>query len=76
MPNNQGTIDMVCEYRGIQKIKKGTLCTVDGEYGVIWGGNSSANFNVKFTDGRIRNCHPGYKMRIIVDGETIHNSED
>ena len=77
MPNTQKYIDRVCEYRGVHKIKKGTPCMVDGESGVIWGGNSSANFNVKFaSDGRVRNCHPDWKMKIFVDGKVIHNSDD
>ena len=65
MSNTQKYIDRVCEYRGVPKIKKGTPCSVDGKKGVIWGGNGSANFNVKFEDGRIMNCHPYYKMKIF-----------
>lgn len=40
-------------------------CEVDGENGVIFGGNHAANLNVKFNDGRIRNCHPGWRMKVF-----------
>ena len=47
---------------------------VSGECGRIWGGNSSANFNVKFdADGRIRNCHPEFEMIIFgKDGNVVY----
>lgn len=77
MSNTQKRIDEVCEYRGLSKIKKGASCIVDTHCGKIWGGNSSANFNVKFnSDGRIRNCHPYWKMKIFNDsGEVIYCGE-
>ncbi len=77
MPNTQEYVDRVCEYRGIPKIKKGTPCEVVGERGRIWGGNSSANFNVKFdSDGRIRNCHPYWKMKIFnKDGSVLYDHD-
>ena len=66
MPNTQKYIDRVCEYRRLPRVKKGTPCIVDGREGVIVGGNSSANFNVKFDDtGQIRNCHPEWKFTIL-----------
>jgi hypothetical protein len=66
MPNTQKYIDATCEYRVIPRIRKGTPCEVDGRTGKIVGGNSSANFNVKFDeDGRISNCHPYWKMKIF-----------
>lgn len=69
MPNTQKYIDRVCEYRCLPKIKKGTRCSVDGRTGVIVGGNSSANFNVKFDDtNKINNCHPGWKFKLM-EGE-------
>jgi len=65
MGNTQKSIDRVCEYRGLGKIKKGTHVTVDGRKGAIVGGNSSANFNVRWDDtGKINNCHPGWRMVI------------
>ena len=78
MPNTQTYINHVCEYRGVPKVKKGTKCLVNEEPGVIWGGNSSANFNVKFdSDGRIRNCHPYWKMKIYdQDGQIIYEYKD
>lgn len=77
MPNTQKAINDICAYMGIPRIPKGVRCEVDGEVGVIWGGNSAANFNVKFEDGRIRNCHPGWRMKIFSDdGEILHASDD
>ena len=69
MENTQKSINRVCEYRFLPKVKKGTPCTVDGKRGVIWGGNSSANFNVKFDDGAIRNRHPYWRMEIHRDNQ-------
>ena len=72
MPNTQEYVDRVCDYRGVPKIKKGAACSVSGEAGRIWGGNGSANFNVKFdSDGRIRNCHPYWKMKIFDKGGSV-----
>ena len=75
MTNTQKAIDSTAEYRNLPKIKKGQRCEVEGESGVIWGGNHAANFNVKFDGGGISNCHPGYKMKIFAnDGSIIHES--
>lgn len=76
--NTQTAINDVCEYRGLPKIKKGTRCTVDEEEGVVFGGNGSANLNVKFnSDGRVRNCHPYWKMKIFnVDGSVLYQHKD
>ena len=73
MPNTQEHIDRVCKYRGILiKIKKGQPCNVDGRDGKIVGGNSAANFNVKFNDnGNISNCHPYWRMQIYSDSGLI-----
>lgn len=77
MRNTQEFIDRVCDYRGLPKIKEGTRCEVDGKQGVICGGNTSANFNVRFDDGRVSNCHPNWRMRILdSDGSVIHESDD
>ena len=78
MGNTQKAIDRVCEYRGVPRVKKGMRCEVDGKPGRIWGGNSSANFNVKHDAcGTVFNCHPGWRMKIMSeDGEVIYRSED
>jgi len=68
MPNTQKHIDAACRYRGIPKVTKGMACSVNGRAGKIVGGNSSANFNVKFDDnGDIRNCHPYWEFQIFTD---------
>lgn len=78
MGNTQQAIDDVCEYRFIPRVRKGAFCEVDGRAGRIWGGNSSANFNVKFhDDGSIGNCHPYWKMKIFgKDGELYYEHKD
>ena len=78
MPNTQESINNICEYRGIPKIKKGIPCEVDGKKGRIWGGNHAANFNVKFDDdGRIINCHPYWKMKIFnKDGSLLYEYKE
>jgi len=78
MSNTQEKINEVCEYRGLPKITKGDICEVNGRKGKIWGGNPSANFNVKFDDdGAIRNCHPEWKMKIFdASGAVIHECSD
>ena len=77
MRNTQEYIDRVCEYRQLPKIKKGMRCEVDGKKGKIWGGNSSANFNVLFDGEKMTmNCHPEWKMKIFNDdGSVIHQSQ-
>lgn len=77
MPNTQQYINRICEYRGVPKVKKGTPCQVGDRKGRIWGGNSSANFNVKFDDnGDVLNCHPGWMMKIFnPDGSVLYESE-
>jgi hypothetical protein len=78
MPNTQEYIDLVCQKRGLPKIKKGTPCAVDGRKGIVVGGNSSANLNVLFDDcASVRNCHPYYKMQIFNPwGGVAYESED
>ena len=74
MGNTQKSINRVCDYRGIPPVKKGARCVVSGNHGTIVGGNSSANFNVKFdAGGRILNCHPYWKMEILnADGSVYY----
>ena len=78
MANTQAAINDICTYRGLPRVTKGAPCKVDGKPGVIWGGNDSANFNVKFDDGgHIRNCHPGWRMKIMTgDGDVLYQSDD
>ena len=74
MPNTQRHINKICRYRDLPKLKKGDRCTVGGKWGCVWGGNSSANLNVKFDDGKILNCHPYWKMVIYQDEKVIFES--
>lgn len=76
--NNQESIDRVCKYRCLPEIKEGARCTVEGRSGVVYGGNYSANLDIKFDDSNlIRNCHPNYKMCIYNDdGTSLYESED
>jgi len=77
VPNTQKHIDQVCEYRCIPKVTKGMECVVDDRSGVIVGGNSSANFNVKFDDnGDIRNCHPYWKFQIFTDTGLLYYDKE
>ena len=73
----QEYIGRVCEHRGLPQVPVGARCTVDGRPGIIVDGNSSANFNVQFADcDGVRNCHPGWKMRIFnADGSVLHDSD-
>lgn len=73
MNNTQKSIDRVCEYRGIPRVQKGALCTVDGKKGHIVGGNSSSNFSVRFEgSNHTTNCHPYWKMRIFDESGNVH----
>ncbi len=78
MPNTQGFIDRVCEYRGIPPVKKGQPCHVNGKKGLIVGGNNSANFQVRFSSGETFNCHPYWKMKILTMDrkETLYEYKD
>lgn len=73
MGNTQKAIDRVCEYRCVPKVRKGMPCNVDGRAGKIVGGNSAANFNVKFDDnGTIRNCHPYWRFQIFTETGLVY----
>lgn len=73
MNNTQKSIDRVCEYRGIPRVQKGALCTVDGKKGHIVGGNSSANFSVRFEgSNHTTNCHPYWKMKIFTQSGDVY----
>lgn len=59
------SLDYVKENRGLPFVKRGMRVeyTYNGKKGVITGGNSSGNINVRF-DGQkhSENCHPRWKM--------------
>lgn len=77
MSNSQEAINRVCEYRGLPELKKGMKVTVNGKPGKVWGGNQSANLNIKMDDGPVFNCHPYWRMRIFADdGSIIYQSDD
>lgn len=73
--NTQKRINEVCEYRGLPNIKKGMKCEVDGKAGVIVGGNSSSNLNVKFDGWKgVSNCHPYWRMTVFKDDGSVFYS--
>lgn len=52
-------LDQVKEYRGLTFIEKGMKVKCYGKYGIITGGNSSGNIDVKFEGQKYSsNCHP------------------
>ena len=76
MSNTQKHIARVCKYRDIPYVTKGMRCNVNGRDGVIVGGNASANFNVKFENGSIHNCHPYWRFQIFTpSGEIYYDNE-
>lgn len=76
MANTQKFIDAICEHRGIPPVRKGMRCNVGGEDGEIVGGNHAGNFNVKFADGRIRNCHPYWRFQIFTSSGDLYYDKD
>lgn len=48
--------------RGIPFAEIGMDVKVAGEHGVIMGSNSSANLDVLFDDGQVKNCHPMWNI--------------
>ena len=77
--NTQECIDRVCKHRGlVLPVKVGTPCEVNGKKGFIVGGNTADNFNVLYEDANgVRNCHPGYRMRIFnLMGGIMYESDD
>ena len=77
MANNQTAINVVCRLRGLPKIKKGWRCEVDGEPGIVFGGDHSGNLNIKFDAGDVSNCHPGWRMKIWdASGNLVYASPD
>jgi len=74
----QDTLDKVCKYRNLPKLTVGTCCKVNGRPGIIVGGNTSANLSVLFDDDScVKNCNPGYKMRIFNSvGGLVYESDD
>lgn len=54
-------------YRGVPFARIGMRVSVGGEYGVLVGTNSAANFDVLFDEksrykGMVLNCHPWHEM--------------
>lgn len=79
MGSKQDKLDRVCEYRGLPKIKIGQPCVVNGDKGLIVGGNGSCNLSVRLAkNNHISNCHPLWKMVIkSMDlKEVIFDSEE
>jgi hypothetical protein len=77
--NTQKKIDEACKYRGLPRVLKHSACEVDGKRGIVVGGNSSCNLNVRYDDmaAGYRNCHPGWKMKIFNDdGSLLYASAD
>jgi hypothetical protein len=63
-------------YRNVPFARCGMKVEVDGRAGVIVGHNSSANFDVLFTDGEnkglVLNCHPNWMMKYFdEDGKEV-----
>ena len=76
MCNTQKAIDSTGRYRNLPDIKKGMACEVDGRLGMVVGGNTAANLNVKF-DGVVANCHPYWRMKILdFDGNVFYESKE
>jgi len=77
MANNQKSIDEICKYRDLPKLLKLYPCEVDGSKGFVFGGNSSANLNVKFENGQILNCHPYWRFKVWdFKGNLVYISSD
>ena len=76
MANTQKHINRICEQRGLPEIKKMMRCEVNGKLGTIVGGNTSANFQVKFCNGDVFNCHPYYKMKIYNSDDSVFYQSD
>jgi len=70
--NTQKKINEIAAYRGLPPIKKGMRCVVDGKAGVVVGGNSACNLNVRFDGWKgVSNCHPYWRMKILNDDGSI-----
>jgi len=64
-------------YRNVPLARIGMRVEVGGDSGLIVGKNSSANFDVLFTDGKhkghILNCHPNWMMKYFAeDGNVLY----
>lgn len=76
MNKAQEYINRVCEYRCIPQVPFGSKCLVNGKEGVIVDGNSSCNFQVRFENKRVYNCHPYWRMTIFnADGTVLYKSD-
>lgn len=63
------------KYRGVPFARIGMRVEVEGSSGLIVGKNSSANFDVLFTDGKHKggryNCHPNWMFRYFDESGNI-----
>lgn len=57
--------------RGIPFAQIGMDVKVAGEHGVIMGSNSSANLDVLFDDGQVKNCHPMWNITYCGKNGTV-----
>jgi hypothetical protein len=75
--NTQRKINEIVSCRDLPPIKKGMRCEVDGKPGVVVGGNSACNLNVKFEGWKnVSNCHPYWRMKIFnEDGSIAYESK-
>ena len=73
-------LDYVQNQRGLKFIKRGMKVenTYSKKIGVITGGNSSGNINVKFEgETKASNCHPTWMMKYFdQDGNVIAEYKD
>lgn len=68
-------------YRGLPFVRAGAPIEVGGDRGVIVGSNSSANFDVLFTEGKhkgtVLNCHPRWQTRYFdAEGNVVADFRD
>lgn len=62
-------------YRGLEFVRAGMAVEVGGSRGVVVGSNSSANFDVTFTEGKHKgetlSCHPRWQTRYFDDAGRV-----
>ncbi len=57
--------ERVARMRNLPHARIGDAVRVNGKTGVIIGANDSANFDVKFEDGHVGNCHPHWRFEFL-----------
>jgi len=74
-PQSDAGFLKTAEYRNVPLARIGMRVEVEKEPGMIVGHNSSANFDVLFTDGKnkgyIFNCHPNWRMKYFAEGGAV-----